>query len=312
MAGSPGDQRFSELASPAPQPVTGGGYLHSFHAMGSPCEVRMDSDDLDLVASLARSAEAEARRIERKFSRYRGDSVVSLINGSSGSEQGVEVDGETAALLEYAAQFHALTRGLFDVTSGVLRKAWKFDGSDRVPSREAVAALLPLVGWEKVSWSPPRIRLPAGMEIDFGGFGKEYAVDSALTKLTLLAPSTPVLVNFGGDLRASGPKRDGSAWSVGIEAVTDQGDGGAVLELYEGALTTSGDARRYLLRQGVRYSHILDPRTGWPVESPPRSVTVAAPTCIEAGLLSTLAMLHGAGARAFLAAEGIRHWVTDA
>ena len=72
---------------------------------------------------------------------------------------------------------------------------------------------------------------------------------------------------------------------------------------------TSGDARRYLLKDGVRYSHILDPRSGWPVQDAPRSVTVAAPTCTEAGLMSTLAMLEGPGAEALLAAQGLPHWV---
>jgi len=77
----------------------------------------------------------------------------------------------------------------------------------------------------------------------------------------------------------------------------------------DGAIATSGDARRFLLKDGVRYSHILNPRTGWSVEAPPRSVTVAAPTCTEAGLLSTLAMLHGAEAEQFLREEGVQAWV---
>ena len=83
------------------------------------------------------------------------------------------------------------------------------------------------------------------------------------------------------------------------------------LDLAQGALATSGDSRRYLLKDGIRYPHILDARTGWPVTGAPRSVTVLADTCLEAGALATLAMLQGAGARAFLAGSGATHWVLD-
>ena len=119
----------------------------------------------------------------------------------------------------------------------------------------------------------------------------------------------PFLVNFGGDLRVSGPRRDGQAWRIAIEGVDPGEDSQGVIQIRQGALTTSGDARRFLQKDGVRYSHILNPRTGWPVENPPRSVTVAAATCMEAGILSTLAMAKGSAAEAFLQAEGIRAWV---
>jgi thiamine biosynthesis lipoprotein len=297
---TPGD------AGVRPVRLDGGGFVHTFFAMGSPCEVRLDCADAELAGVLAAEAEGEARRIERKFSRYRADSVISQINRSG--EPGVLVDVETAALLDYAARFHEISGGLFDITSGVLRRVWTFDGSDRVPTSEAVEALMPLVGWEKVRWTAPRLVLPEGMEIDFGGLGKEYAVDCALLRIQAASPSTPALVNFGGDLRVTGPRWNGGRWRAAIESVDRHGRCEALLEIIEGALTTSGDARRYLLKDGVRYSHILDPRTGWPVKNPPRSVTVAAPTCIEAGLLSTLAMLHGQGAEEFLASEGIQAW----
>ena len=84
-----------------------------------------------------------------------------------------------------------------------------------------------------------------------------------------------------------------------------------VAELESGALATSGDSHRFLLKDSVRYSHILDPRTGWPVANAPRSVTVAASSCVEAGLLATLAMLRGAQARAFLQEEGARYWILE-
>ncbi len=283
-----------------------GGYLHSFRAMASPCELRVLCDDEALSARLGRMVENEALRIERKFSRYRDDSVIGRINKAGGAA--VEVDEETAGLLDYADRIYALSGGRFDITSGVLRRLWRFDGSDRIPSAAEVRSLLPLIGWRKVVWRDRRLALRAGMEIDFGGLGKEYAVDRCLLMVQAAAPATPALVNFGGDLRVSGPRADGSRWRVAIESV----DGGQTyegwLEIASGALTTSGDARRFLLKDGIRYSHILDPRTGWPVRDPPRSVTVAAATCLEAGLLSSLAMMHGRDAEAFLAREGVKAW----
>ncbi|MGZ3375660.1 MAG: FAD:protein FMN transferase [Phenylobacterium sp.] len=279
--------------------------MWAFTAMASPCEVHVETASEELARDVGLAVEAEARRIEAKFSRYRSDSVIGRINGSGGAP--VRVDDETAALLDYAGQCHALSDGRFDVTSGVLRQAWRFDGSDRVPSAEAVEAVHSRVGWTKVRWRRPEIQLPAGMEIDFGGLGKEYAVDTALAK-ALQRTHFPVLVNFGGDLRVSGPLASGDRWRIALENPDQAGATDGVLTLASGALATSGDARRFLLKDGVRYSHILDPTTGWPVADPPRSVTVAAPTCLEAGLYSTLAMLHGADAESFLESEDIQAW----
>ena len=282
------------------------GLCFEFQAMACPCEARFETDDPQEALRLGRIVQAEAARIETRFSRYRPDTVVSKINASQGAA--LVVDDEMASLLDYAAQCHALSQGLFDITSGVLRRAWgRFDGSDRIPDADAIAAILPLVGWDKVIWRRPEIILPSGMEIDFGGFGKEYAVDRAVMRLAV-ETDLAFLVNFGGDLRVSGTRRGGQPWPISLESIEVEGAVEATLEIASGALATSGDARRFLLKDGVRYSHILDPRTGWPIVDPPRSVTVAAPTCLEAGLMTTLAMLKGSQAEVFLEQEGVRAW----
>ena len=273
--------------------------------MATPCEVRLESEDAALAEVVARVAEAEARRIEQKFSRYKSDSVVGRINAGGGKE--MAVDAETSLLLDFATECFEVSDGLFDITSGVLRRIWKFDGSDRVPSNAQIASLRSLIGWQKASWKPPAIKLPAGMEIDLGGLAKEYAVDKALAAVREITP-LPVLVNFGGDLRVSGPRKYGMRWKVAIESVDKTGQLAGMLELADGALATSGDSRRFLLKDGVRYSHILNPRTGRPVSHVPRSVTVAAATCVEAGMISTLAMLQGKHAEAFLKREEVRAW----
>ncbi len=277
----------------------------TFQAMATPCELRLETDDAAVAEAAAHAVEAEARRIERKFSRYRSDSVVGRINAANGNA--VEVDDETAHLLDFAAQCFGVSKGLFDITSGVLRRIWKFDGSDRVPSDDQIATQKRFVGWKKVHWQRPSIILPPGMEIDLGGLAKEYAVDKALAAVREIT-TEPALVNFGGDLRVSGPRKGGARWKVAIESVEASGQLAGLLELADGAIATSGDARRFLLKDGVRYGHILDPRSCRPVVNAPRSVTVAAATCVEAGLIATLAVLQGKRAEAFLKREAVRAW----
>lgn len=277
-----------------------------FEAMASPCEVLIDTDDATEARAVGRIVAEEVWRIERKFSRYRDDSVVAALQASAGRP--FEVDRETARLLDYGQELHALSDGAFDLSSGVLRRAWTFDGSDRLPDHQAVNALLPLVGWSKLGWNGRVIKLPLGMQIDLGGIGKEYAADKAL-QLARRRSSSPMLVNLGGDLCCSGPRRGRRPWQVGVDT---EGHGQAcrMVLLSSGALATSGDANRFLLRDGVRYSHVLDARSGWPVAAAAHAVTVAAPSCIEAGSLATLALLNGAAAERFLAHERVPHWIT--
>ena len=277
-----------------------------FKAMASPCEILVEVAQEAEARLLCEAAETEARRIETKFSRYRDDNIVHALNRGDG--QPVSVDDETADLLDFAHRCHEISGGRFDVTSGVLRRIWKFDGSSDIPSRKQAKALLPMIGWPRIAWQRPQVTVPPGMEIDFGGLGKEYAVDRVATLLADRS-TAPMLVNFGGDLRAVGRRPNGKNWQVGVELPGAEASAGLKLDLGVGALATSGDARRFLLRDGVRYPHILNPRTAWPVMRAPRSVTVLGDTCTEAGLLATLAMLRGAEAEAFLAEQGVQNWV---
>lgn len=285
------------------------GWVGSFSAMASPCEILVECDvndveQAELVKIMLQKTMEEAKRIEQKFSRYRDDNLVHAINHSLG--QPLEVDEETARLIDFAYQCYELSDGLFDITSGVLREVWRFDGSDAVPSKQDVDRVLPRVGLDKTQWDGRHFTLPKGMEVDFGGMGKEYAVDKCLQLASSFGP-WPVLVNFGGDLACNGPRAQDLAWQVGIESVG--GGDPAMLTLKRGAMATSGDARRFLLKEGVRYSHILNPKTGQSMVGAPRSVTVAAPSCIQAGMMSTLALLQGQEAEAFLQAQNIPYWI---
>ncbi len=285
---------------------SGGLHAACFSAMASPCEVLVDTTSADLALDVGSRAAREAWRIEQRYSRYRPDSILSTLNASNGKP--VEMDAETTALLEYARRCHVESDGWFDVTSGVLRRAWRFDGSHNIPDADRVSKLLSLVGFEKLILEPPFVSVPTGMELDLGGIGKEYAVDRALL-LATMATNAPVLVNFGGDLACRGVPQSGP-WQIGVENPGANASAAMVLELASsGGLATSGDTHRYLLHQGRRLGHILNPRTGWPVEGGPASVTVAAGTCLEAGTLATFALLKGAGAEAFLEEQGVRYWL---
>jgi len=279
-------------------------YGFEFRAMGTLCRLRVCAPSVQVATQAAERAVAEVRRLEFKYSRYRADSIVSRINTAAGNGEPVVVDQETAALLNFAAQLHLHSDGLFDITSGVLRRVWDF-GSGRLPADDAVRALLPLVGWQQVRWDGEVISLPqAGMELDFGGFAKEYAADSAAATL-MAAGIAGGTINLGGDLRIIGPHPDGQPWRLGVANPRRPADDVvASLALSEGALTTSGDYERFMEVAGRRYCHILDPHSGWPV-SHWQSVSVAGPSCLAAGALSTIAMLKGDQAHQFLREQGV-------
>ena len=272
--------------------------------MASEHDIQLAGADEQVARRAAGDAIADVARIEAKYSRYRDDSVISRINAAAGKAP-VAIDDETRALLNYADRCHAQSGGLFDMTSGVLRRAWNFRREPpAVPSSTDLAPLLELIAWRDVEWDDRSVRLPrAGMELDFGGIGKEYAADRAATILQGHGLRHG-LVNLGGDVRAIGPQPDGSPWRVGIRHPRVAGVAVAGFDLTEGALATSGDYERYFDLDGKRYCHILDPRTGMPVTYW-QSVSVAAPLCVVAGSCATIAMLRGEGAPSFLDAQGV-------
>jgi thiamine biosynthesis lipoprotein len=287
--------------------------LHTFEfaAMASRCEVRLYAPDASTARAWADAAIAEVRRIETKYSRYRDDSVTSAINRAAGGDA-VAIDAETAGLIDFGAALHAQSGGAFDLTSGVLRRAWDFK-AQRVPAQQQIDDLLPLIGWSHAEWRNGRLRLPRpGMEIDFGGIGKEYAADRAGAML-LDRGAAHGLVNLGGDVRVIGPAPDGTPWRIAIQDPRDRaGATFARLDVVSGAVATSGDYERFFVVDGRRYCHVMDPRTGWPVAYW-RSVSVVAPLAVAAGACATLAMLRPVeSALAFLREQGVRYLAIDA
>jgi thiamine biosynthesis lipoprotein len=272
--------------------------------MASPCEILIAHCPEDDARELALLGFNEVKRIEQKFSRYRNDNVVFKINNSQGER--IIIDDEFHRLLLFADQCYQASEGLFDITSGILRRVWQFDGRDTLPAVDEVNELLPLVGWDMVEWDATSISVKANMELDFGGIGKEYAADRVLLRLTEIK-SLPCLVNLGGDIATNGALFPNHEWKIGIEAIAST-QVSNVLQVKEGAIATSGDSRRFLLHNGMRYSHILNPKTGWPIENAPHSITVMAPSCVQAGMLSSLALLQGQNAEKFLEEMDVTFW----
>ena len=290
-------------------------YGISFNAMASPCEVIIQSTDKMLARKLGDIIAAEVWRIEDKYSRYDQRSICSAINIQAGHS--VAIDEETYLLLNFADQCYQLSDGLFDISSGALRKVWSFNSgtieSSQFPSSVQISAVMANVGWEKIHFDQQQITLKKGMEIDFGGIGKEYAVDRAII-LAKQFTDNPVLVNLGGDLAVTSPRSNTVNWQIAIEhpdidsELAQDKSADMIVALKSGALATSGDARRFIIKNSIRYGHILNAKTGWPIVNAPRSITVVAPQCIQAGILATLALLQGENAEQFLTQQDIKFW----
>jgi len=284
---------------------------HRFVAMGGPCCFRLDCDDESTARLAIDAAEAEVRRLETKYSRYLGDSLTSKINRSAGEESPVAIDEETAGLLNYAQTLWQESDGLFDLTSGVLRKAWDFKSS-RLPQQEEIDAQLPFVGWQRVQRSETHVRLPnKGMELDFGGCVKEYACDSASRLLRKLGVEH-ALVDLAGDVAVVGGQAGNKPWQVGIRHPAQSENAIACISLSSGGLASSGNYERFMEIDGHRYGHIINPKTGWPVQGL-LSVSVVADQCLVAGSTATIAMLMPpADALAWLEGLGLPWLAVDA
>jgi FAD:protein FMN transferase len=283
--------------------------IHRFHAMASDCAVHVHAETSAASTMIALAAEAEVRRIEARYSRYRADSELARINLVAAAGGVTDIDPETAGLITYAKACFQSSGGAFDITSGLLRTAWNFS-VPRLPSQPEIDALLPRIGLDKVTLSDGRLSFAqSDMELDLGGLGKEYAADRAAEVCCSLG-ARHGFVDLGGDIRVIGPQSDGQPWLIGIRHPRDPAALVGKVALHGGALATSGDYERFIEVDGRRYCHILDPRTGWPARGV-SSVTVISERCLVAGSLSTSAMLKGRNGGAWLESLGVRHIVID-
>lgn len=265
-----------------------------FKAMGTPCQIQLVAESLNLAQEIASPAIRAIQALEYEYSRYLPSSLLSRINHFAGLSTPVALTCEAQTLLSYAASVYEQSDGLFDVTSGVLRRIWNFNAnfkkdlkSRAFPTAQQLQAAQQVMGWSKVGWQgEASILLPSGFELDFGGFVKEYAADAALAALKN-AGVHEGLVDLGGDVAVMG-----AHWPIAIKNPLCLQEKIQSIVLEAGGLATSGNYERFFMHNGHRYSHILNPKTGWPVVTP-ASVTVVADSCLLAGTVTTVAMLKG-------------------
>jgi len=229
----------------------------------------------------------EIKKAEKLLSRYIPDSDISRLN-TLGK---LEVAPETLAVLKKAKEFYRITNGAFDVTVGPLLDLWGFtDGKYREPQKEEVTEVLRLVGSDKILIDKNTVELAEpGMEVDLGAIAKGYAVDLAMQRLREKGIDS-ALINAGGDIFCLGNK-GGSPWKV---AIRDPGKKGFIeyLDLEDKAVATSGDYEQYFKGERI-FTHIFDPRSGFPVSNGIVSATVVADDCLTADAVATIVFVEG-------------------
>jgi thiamine biosynthesis lipoprotein len=301
----------SQAYTPPATPLSSFGNYHTlaFNAMGTGNEVVFSAASRRMADAFRADLMDWLSQFESRISRYRPDSLVSTINRQAGGDW-IPIDTETEELIGLCDWFHWKTNGVFDPSLGPLAELWDYKRvHDSLPSPAAVAGALERTGWRKAERKPGWFRLPApGMSIDLGGIGKEYAVDKAIA-LARRHGIRDILVNFGRDIRAYGHPPEGGSWRVGLENPLAPDRCWTGVGLNDLAIAGSGTYARGFELAGNRYSHLLDPRSGYPAASGCAAAWVIAPTCTEAGVLSTTAAIL-APADAIQAAESA--WRTAA
>lgn len=269
-------------------------YEVPFFALGSECELYFSAVTFEVAQAFVARAFEWLAQFEARHSRFLPDSEISRINANAGVEW-TDIHPETDVLLDLCGHSNFVSEGAFDATSLPLSRLWDWKRKhDSLPTEDEIAAAKSLVGWKSIERSPGRIFLPQkGMMLDFGGVGKEFAVD-CLKQLAVACGIQHVMVDLGGDIAVQGEPPEGGGWYVGLEDPSNTDNSHCGIRLKDrAAVATSGDYRRCFQHNGRTYGHILDCRTGWPVANGTRSVTVIASRCTEAGLLATSAMIIG-------------------
>ena len=281
----------------------------SFKAMGSFCEIQLFDESRIHAKNVVNQLADEIARLEKKYSRFREDSFLSEMNSSAGNKLGLAIDDETQSLFDHALTCFEQSDGLFDITAGALNEIWDFKKA-LVPSQAQIDAALVHVGLNKISCKDFRIHLPRNMQIDFGGIVKEYAADS-VAKLARSLGVEHGLVNLGGDFSVIGSQPDNKPWAVGISNPISASGVMAKIDIKDGGLASSGDYERFFMHEGLRYSHILNPITGWPSNGL-RAVSIAANLCSVAGSVATMAMLKDESeAKTWLEESGLAYVYMD-
>ena len=280
-------------------------YRHAFKAMGSLCQLWFYGSEPN--DSAFNACQKEAERFEKEYSRYLPHSLIGQLNQGQSILKTTEFD----ALIHYADVAYQQSEGLFDISAGVFRDIWNFR-SGKLPTQSAIDLVLERVGWEQIkNWNEEQsdqsnYSLPAGMQIDLGGIVKEYAAD-ALGAIARENGVTSGLIDLAGDIYVVGPHPNGQPWLVKIRHPRLPKSTLATMKVYQGAVASSGDYERKMVVDGKHYCHIINPKTGWPIEGV-SAVSVAADHCIIAGTIATTAMLLGkTRGKEYLVSNEVKH-----
>jgi thiamine biosynthesis lipoprotein len=261
--------------------------------MSTECRVLFHQVPASAARDFQRDVVRWVAQFEARYSRFLPDSLIGRINAAAG-EHWVDVDPEADRIFALCHDLHFFTRGAFDPTALPLIRLWNWKAKPPViPDSNQIQEARSLVGWPKVQWRTGSIFLPkAGMCLDLGGIGKEYAVDCVLA-MALERGIQHVLVDFGQDVRVHGHAPSATTWRVGLENAKEPGKCWAAVNVTDHAVASSGDYLRCFEANGRRYGHIIDPRSGYPVDNGCRAVSVIGPSCTVAGLLCTTAFILG-------------------
>jgi FAD:protein FMN transferase len=260
--------------------------------MGTSVEITVSQVNSDVAGQAIDAAFGAIERVDILMSNYRQDSEVRRIVQNAGKEETI-VSPETFEVIERAIYFGDLSEGALDVTIAPVFRLWNFrDG--KMPEGKTLRENLKKVDYRRIAIdrSKSSVYLPeAGMDLDLGAIAKGYAADCAGRVMRKIGVRD-FIINPGGDLLVSGAKAHGVPWSIGIQHPRLPSEFVAVLKPDQGAVVTSGDYKKYFIRDGKRYHHIINPATGYPAEEA-QSVTIMAPSAMDADALATAVFVLG-------------------
>lgn len=262
--------------------------------MGSRFDITVIAENESESDKFIKVAIDEIRRIEKLISSWDSNSQTSLINKNAGIRP-VKVDEELFELIERAIKISQLTDGAFDISYASMDRIWKFDGSMKeMPSEKIIKNSVSKVGFQNIELNKEKGTVflkEKGMKIGFGGIGKGYAADKAKQLLREKGVKGGI-INASGDMNTWGKQTNGKSWKVGITNPLNKNKIFALFPLDESAVVTSGNYEKYVIFQGKRYTHIIDPRTGYP-SSGIVSVSVFASSAELADALATSIFVMG-------------------
>ena len=262
--------------------------------MGSRFEITVIADNDKQADFFIDQAAHEIKRIEKLISSWDHESQSSEINRNAGIRP-IPVDEELYLFIERCIEISKLTDGAFDISFASMDEIWKFDGSmTKIPTEEAIQSSIRNVGYKNILLDKKNktvfLKLPK-MKIGFGGIGKGYAADMA-KKILMEHGVKGGIINASGDMNVWGKQLDGTDWKVAITNPLNKNNVFALMPVKEGSVVTSGNYEKFVIFNGKRYSHIIDPRTGYP-STGVISATVFAPKAEIADALSTAIYVMG-------------------